>query len=432
MHNRPQTPDFSGYAEQVFNRCDALALHSQSYEGMDRRYLTPEHSMANLQVAQWMTAAGMETWVDQAGNQWGRYKSATPDAKSFVMGSHIDTVPNGGIYDGILGIVLPISLIQYLSDNKVKLPYHLEIVAFGDEEGTRFGTTLLGSRAITGLWQQQWAGLVDAQGISIEEALSNFGCEFSQIQDASRLKDKLLGFLETHIEQGPVLEAEDLPVGTVSGIAGAKRFKLNIKGHAGHAGTVPMTMRADALVAAAEMIQVVEEVATELGVVATVGKIANYPNAVNVIPGDVEFTLDIRSEIDSRRDTVLEILQQVLGQVAEKRKVTLDWKMTHSANAVACDPKLQHLVSNSISAAGYRQFTLPSGAGHDAMAIADICPVGMLFVRCEKGISHHPAESVMVDDIEAALKVLNNFVRFYQNQYQEENQVSLSSPDLCA
>lgn len=411
--------DLSQYAQQVFSRCDALALHSQSYEGMDRRYLTPEHSMANIQVAQWMSAAGMETWVDQAGNQWGRYVSDTPDAASFIMGSHIDTVPNGGIYDGILGIILPISLVQYLFDNNIKLPFHLEIVAFGDEEGTRFGTTLLGSRAITGLWQQQWDGLIDAHGITIEEALSKFGCDLNRVAEASRLKDNLLGFLETHIEQGPVLEAENLPVGTVSGIAGAKRFALKVIGEAGHAGTVPMSMRNDALVAAAEMIQAIEEVATELDVVATVGKLTNYPNAVNVIPGEVQFTLDIRSDIDSRRDTVIEILHQVLGKISEKRNVELSWKMTHSANAVACDPTLQHLVSNSISAAGYRQMTLPSGAGHDAMAIADICPVAMLFLRCEKGISHHPAESVLVEDIEAGLKVLVNFVQFYANQLNE-------------
>ena len=415
------TPDLknlnlSDYAQQVFSRCDALALHSQSYEGMDRRYLTPEHSMANLQVAQWMASAGMETWTDQAGNQWGRYAAADPDAKSFVMGSHIDTVPNGGIYDGILGIILPISLVQYLHDHNFRLPFNLEIVAFGDEEGTRFGTTLLGSRAITGLWQQQWSGLIDAQGVTIEDALKNFGCDIERIHEASRLNDKILGFLETHIEQGPVLEAEHLPVGIVSAIAGAKRFALKIQGDAGHAGTVPMNMRTDALVAAAEMIQAIEAVASELDVVATVGKITNYPNAVNVIPGEVQFTLDIRSEIDSRRDTVIEILQQVLGQISDKRKVTLDWKMTHSANAVACDAKLQHLVSNSISAAGYRQISLPSGAGHDAMALADICPIAMLFVRCEKGISHHPAESVLVEDIEAALKVLVNFVVFYQQQ----------------
>lgn len=410
---------FSSYAKQVYNRCDALALHSQSYEGMDRRYLTPEHSMANLQVAQWMEDAGMETWVDQAGNQWGKYAAADADAPSFLMGSHIDTVPNGGNYDGILGVLLPIGLVQYLKDNNIKLPFHLEIVAFGDEEGTRFGTTLLGSRAITGLWQQQWADLMDANGVSIKDALSNFGCNIEEVHKASRLNDKILGFLETHIEQGPVLEAEHLPVGNVSGIAGAKRFQLKVEGQAGHAGTVPMNMRQDALVASAEMIQAIEEVATELGVVATVGRLANYPNAVNVIPGNVEFSIDLRSENDGRRDSTIEILQQVLGQIAKKREVTIEWKMTHSAKAVACDPKLQHLVSSAISEAGYRPTTMPSGAGHDAMALADICPVAMLFVRCDKGISHHPAESVIQEDVEAALEVLANFIDLNVLEYDE-------------
>lgn len=409
---------FHSYATQVFNRCDALALHSQSYEGMDRRYLTSEHSLANLQVAKWMENAGMETWTDQVGNQWGKYASDEDDAPSFLMGSHIDTVPNGGIYDGILGILLPVSLVQYLKDNDIKLPFHLEIVAFGDEEGTRFGTTLLGSRAITGLWQQQWANLMDATGVTIQEALKIFGCDIDKTHTASRLGDKIIGFLETHIEQGPVLEAENLPIGNVSGIAGAKRFQLKIKGMAGHAGTVPMHMRHDALVASAEMIQAIDEVATELGVVATVGRLANYPNAVNVIPGDVEFSLDIRSEIDSRRDATLDILKQVLEQIAQKRQVTLNWKMTHSANAVACDAKLQHLVSGAITDAGYRPTTMPSGAGHDAMALADICPVAMLFVRCDKGISHHPAESITIEDVEAAIQVLVNFIRLYTAEFE--------------
>lgn len=409
---------FQSYAQEVFKRCDALALHSQSYEGMDRRYLTPEHSMANLQTAQWMEKAGMQTWMDEAGNQWGKYACENADAPSFLMGSHIDTVPNGGIYDGILGVLLPVSLVQYLKDNGIRLPFHLEIVAFGDEEGTRFGTTLLGSRAITGLWQQQWADLVDINGVSIKDALANFGCNFDDVHKASRLKDRILGFLETHIEQGPILEAEQLPVGNVSGIAGAKRFNLKVKGSAGHAGTVPMDMRQDALVASAEMIQAIEEVATELGVVATVGRIANYPNAVNVIPGSVEFSIDIRSEIDSRRDSTIEILQQILGKIAQKRKVTLDWEMTHDANAVACDPRMQHILSGAISDAGFRPTSMPSGAGHDAMALADICPVGMLFVRCEKGISHHPAESVMIEDIEAALHVLVNFIDLYAHEYE--------------
>lgn len=412
--------NFSSYAEQVYKRCDALALHSQSYEGMDRRYLTEEHALANLQVSQWMGAAGMETWLDEAGNQWGKYPSDLPDAPSFLMGSHIDTVPNGGIYDGILGILIPISLVQYLHDNNIKLPFHLEVVAFGDEEGTRFGTTLLGSRAITGLWQEQWANLVDGNGVSIKQALESFGCDFEQIHKASRLKDRILGFLETHIEQGPVLEAEDLPVGNVSGIAGAKRFQISLKGQAGHAGTVPMNMRQDALVASAEMVQAIEEIATEVGVVATVGRLAAYPNAVNVIPGDVEFSLDIRSEIDTRRDTALNILQQVLAQIAHKRHVELSWKTTHSANAVACDPKLQHMISGAISEAGFRPTTMPSGAGHDAMALADICPVAMLFVRCDKGISHHPAESIIQEDVEAALEVLANFIDLYTHDYLAE------------
>ncbi len=408
-----QTASFSQYAERIYARCDALALHSQSYEGMDRRYLTSEHAMANMQLCQWMQACGMSTWLDAAGNQWGRYAAKEDNAPTLIMGSHIDTVPNGGIYDGILGVLLPITLVEYLVADRISLPFHLDIVAFGDEEGTRFGTTLLGSRSVAGNWQSQWNDLVDPQGISLPQALKQFGCDVNKIPTASRLGENILGFVETHIEQGPVLEAENLPVGVVSGIAGANRYLIDVTGHAGHAGTVPMPMRSDALVAASEMIAAVEDTAKEMGVVATVGQIKCRPNAVNVIPGHVQFSLDIRSEIDARRDATVNILEQVVARIAQRRSVGIAWQMTHSAKAVLCDPKFQHLLSEAVRTTGYRQLSLSSGAGHDAMALADMCPVSMLFVRCEQGISHHPAESVMVEDIEAALRVLVHFIEIY-------------------
>lgn len=411
-----ETASFSNYAEQVYARCDALALHSQSYEGMDRRYLTSEHKMANLQVKEWMEQANMLTWTDEAGNQWGRYKSNLPDAPTLIMGSHIDTVPNGGIYDGILGVLLPITLVESLAVDKVSLPFNLDIVAFGDEEGTRYGTTLLGSRAVTGNWQQHWNTLSDSEGVTIKEALEKFGGNLEEISNASRKGEKLLGFVETHIEQGPVLEAEDLPVGVVSGIAGANRYKLKLTGLAGHAGTVPMNMRNDALVAASEMIVAIEDVALETGVVATVGSITNKNNAVNVIPGDVEFTIDIRSEQDVRRDTAVEILRQVLNKIAIRRNVEMEWKMTHSAPAVKCDEQLQYMLCEAVSRAEYRRVTLTSGAGHDAMEMANICSTAILFVRCARGISHHPAESVDTGDIEVALRVLSHFVDIFAQE----------------
>lgn len=408
------------YAETVYQRCDALALHSQSYTGMDRRYLTSEHAMANMQLVNWMEQSGMHTWLDAAGNQWGRYPAKDEDAPTLIMGSHIDTVPNGGKYDGILGVVLPVTLIEMLHADRIRLPFHLDIVAFGDEEGTRFNSTLLGSRAVAGNWQNEWFELTDAEGISLETALQRFGGAPQQIESASRKGNNLLGFIETHIEQGPVLEAENLPVGIVSGISGANRYTLKLKGQAGHAGTVPMNMRNDALVAAAEMITAIEEVAIETGVVATVGKLINLPNAVNVIPGEVQFSIDVRSELDARRDTAVEILRQVLNKIANRRKVEMEWRMTHTANAVECDPRFQYLLSEAIGRSQYRRLTLPSGAGHDAMAMANICSVGMLFIRCERGISHHPAEAVTVEDIEAGLKVLNQFIDLLSVDLQQQ------------
>lgn len=419
---------FSQYAQRVYARCDALALHSQSQEGMDRRYLTTEHQMANAQVAQWMQATGMQTWTDAAGNQWGRLTSEIEDAPTLIMGSHIDTVPNGGIYDGILGVVLPISLVEYLVDNDINLPFHLDIVAFGDEEGTRFGTTLLGSRAIAGTWEENWKTLKDAQGVSLEEAIRRFGSDVNSIGTASRLQEKVLGFIETHIEQGPVLEAQDLPVGVVSGIAGANRFQITVKGSAGHAGTVPMNMRNDALVVASEMIAAVQEIAQETDVVATVGRIHCSPNAVNVIPGKVEFSIDVRSEIDARRETAVNILRQVLNKIAIRRNVDFKWQVTHGAKAVLCDSQLQHLLTEAVTASDFRPITLSSGAGHDAMAMANICPIAMLFVRCERGISHHPDEAITVDDVEATLKVLVNFMSIYRKEYQQDKTTIMSLP----
>lgn len=402
--------DIALFARQVYERCDALALHSQSYEGMDRRYLTQEHSLANLQVAQWMELAGMTTWQDEAGNQWGRYESINKDAPVIIMGSHLDTVPNGGKYDGILGVLLPISLVQYLQENDIKLPFHLDIVGFGDEEGTRFNTTLLGSRAVTGNWQEEWAHITDSQGTSIAEAMNTFGLDIEEVHKANRSLENIHAFIEVHIEQGPVLESQDLAVGVVTAIAGARRFSIKIQGKAGHAGTVPMFMRQDALISSSKMIVAIENIANEHDVVATVGRIHSHPNAVNVIPGDVEFSIDVRSENDARRDAAVDHIRQTIEAICEERHTAMEWKEIHSATAVACEPGVQELLRNAIETAGLRSFSLPSGAGHDAMAMAEMCPVGMLFMRCKDGISHHPEEAINVEDIESTLVVLKQFI----------------------
>lgn len=399
--------DYGKLAQLVMDRCDELGKISQSDDCLDRRYLTKEHKQANGLVGGWMQEAGMHTWQDEAGNLWGRWQAADPDAPRFIMGSHLDTVPNGGQYDGMLGVITPVTLIAAMKDAGVRLPFHLDVVGFGDEEGTRFSSTLLGSRALTGQWPASWADVKDSDGISLSQALKDFGSDFASIPNAAIATDNLLGYLELHIEQGPVLEDLDLPVGVVSAIAGAKRFEFNITGMAGHAGTVPMKLRQDALCASSEMILAVEKAAQNHGIVATVGRIQNRPNGVNVISGNTGFSLDIRSEFDDKRDVALDEILLELDAIAARRNVRIERKATHAADAVHCDAKLQSVLRNAIQTQNIPVHTLFSGAGHDAMAIADICPVAMLFMRCEKGISHHPAEAIDTPDVAVTLAVLH-------------------------
>jgi allantoate deiminase len=403
----------SEHADWVMEACQQLGLVSQSQDYLDRRYLSAEHKLANEMVAQWMQQAHMQTWQDGVGNLWGRYKSSTPNAKTLLFGSHLDTVINGGKYDGMLGVLLPIALVNFLHTSAYQFPFNIDIVGFCDEEGTRFGSTLLGSRALTGKWQPEWQHLVDADGISLRKAMDDFGLNFDLVETCKVNPESLLAYLEVHIEQGPVLEANDLPVGVVSAIAGAKRLLVSVTGMAGHAGTVPMQNRNDALVGAAQMIIAVEQHAKQSGVVATVGQIVNRPNAVNVISGNTEFSIDIRSENDNKRNECLQQITDTLTIIAAQRSLTISIEVTHEAPAVHCDPSLTKALKHAMVNSGITPFELLSGAGHDAMAMADICPMAMLFTRCEKGISHHPKESIMTEDILSTLHTLHEFMKGY-------------------
>jgi allantoate deiminase len=398
------------FAQQIMARCDELGSISQSPGMVDRRYLSLEHKQANAGVAAWMQQADMRTWQDGAGNIWGRYESANPNARSLVIGSHLDTVVNGGKYDGMLGVVTPIALIEMFKQKQQTFPFHIDIVGFGDEEGTRFGSTLLGSRALTGKWDKSWADLQDVDGVSLRQAMLDFGLNFDDIQLSKIPASSLIAYIELHIEQGPVLEQQDLPVGIVSAIAGAKRLAINVRGMAGHSGTVPMNMRKDALIGASEMILAVEDIATKMGVVATVGKIENRPNAVNVISGNANFSVDIRSDDDDLRELALDKIMARFSDVANTRGLALSTEITHSAPAVICNSALIKALIKATEAANILPLTLLSGAGHDAMAMADICPVGMLFTRCDRGISHHPAEAINSPDVAASLQVLLHFI----------------------
>ncbi|MBP2196606.1 allantoate amidohydrolase [Pantoea cypripedii] len=383
-------------AARVMARCDALAEISETEDGLMRVYLSPEQMRANQRVGEWMQAAGMTVWQDAVGNICGRYESATPGAPALLLGSHLDTVRNAGRYDGMLGVLSAIETVQWLHDHQQRLPLAIEIVGFGDEEGTRFGITLLGSRGITGSWPESWITHPDGNGITVAQAMQDVGLDAAKILDAARDVNDIAAYLELHIEQGPCLEQEDLALGVVTAINGARRLNCRFTGEAGHAGTVPMTHRKDALAAAAEWMVFIEQTTRELDpqLVATVGTLHCAPGAVNVIPGDVQLSLDVRGPQDEPLARLLSLLLTQAEAIALRRGLTFSADEYYRIAATACDARLQQALSHALETVQGRSLSLPSGAGHDAIAIAERWPVGMLFVRNHRGISHHPAESV--------------------------------------
>ncbi|WP_025731768.1 allantoate amidohydrolase [Carnimonas nigrificans] len=405
-------------AVTVLDRCDQLAKLSCSEEGIERVYLSAEHRACNQLVAEWAQQAELTCWEDAAGNFCTRLEGAEPGLPAVVLGSHLDTVPNAGRYDGILGVMVALCVVERFKCRQQPLPFALEVVGFGDEEGTRFGTALFGSFAFAGHWEPQWWELEDSAGVSLRQAFLDYGLDPAAIQTAARKASDLLGYLEVHIEQGPVLEAEQRALGVVTAIAGARRFQLGVSGQAGHAGTTPYTLRHDALCAASQMVLAVEALAQQGECVATVGQMAVRPGAVNVIPGEATFSIDIRSERDAQRDEVWDSIVARLEHIATERGVTLSIEETHRASAQACSESLQQAIAEGIRRSGDEQPRfLFSGAGHDAMAIGKLTDVGMMFVRCEKGISHHPAEAVTEEDVSIAIDALEHSVLVLAERY---------------
>ena len=391
-------------AATVLERCTRLGEISEEPGLLVRRYATPAMREANEQVAEWMRAAGMTVRQDAAGNLIGRREGAQPDAPALVLGSHLDTVRDAGRYDGPLGVLAGLAVVERLGD--AHLPFAVEVVGFADEEGTRFGTTFLGSRAWAGTWDPEWAALPDADGVTLASALRAFDGDADAVGGAARDPAALLGYCELHIEQGPVLEAAGEPVGVVTAINGQTHVRARFVGAAGHAGTVPMDARHDALAAAAEWIVAVESLArAETGLVATVGQATVHPGARNVIPGAVELSLDVRHGDDAVRHAAEADLRELAGSIAAARGVGLEWDKRAGVAAVPMDPGL----SDRLEAAGAR-VRLASGAGHDAATLARMTYAAMLFVRCLGGISHQPAEHVEEADVAVALDVLERFV----------------------
>lgn len=399
-------------AARVMARADELAAISETPDALTRVYLSPQHLQANQQVAQWMTQAGMRVWQDGVGNICGRYEGEQEGAPAILLGSHLDTVRNAGRYDGMLGVLAAIEVVHALYQQGRRLAKAIEIVGFGDEEGTRFAITLLGSRGLTGTWPDNWLAQTDADGISVAQAMIDAGLDPAQIHLAARRTQEIAAYLELHIEQGPCLEQAGLALGVVEAINGARRLNCRFVGEAGHAGTVPMSHRKDALAAAAEWMIQVETMTREQGgnLVATVGTLRCAPGAVNVIPGEVTLTLDIRGPSDEPLEALLNALLAQAQGIAERRHLQFSAETFYRIAATACAPGLQQILRDAVSEVQGGSLTLPSGAGHDAIAIAERWPVGMLFVRCKGGVSHHPAESVNVEDVALAIDAFSRAV----------------------
>ncbi|MCG5259131.1 allantoate amidohydrolase [Cupriavidus gilardii] len=394
---------------------DALAVHTEQPGMLTRTYLTEAHHGAAAQLAAWMEAAGMTVRRDAAGNVIGRYEGTEPGAPALLTGSHFDTVRDAGRYDGNLGVILPIACVAEWHRQGKRFPFAIEVVGFAEEEGVRFKATLLGSRAIAGTFDQNVLDNVDDSGKTMREVMRAAGFDPSGLPAAAHARDKVLAFVEVHIEQGPVLLNENLPVGVVTAISGATRFIVELDGLAGHAGTVPMDMRRDAAMAAAEIGLFIERRCSGTpGLVGTVGQF-NVPNgAANVVPGRAVFSIDIRAGEDAVRQAAVADVLAEIERVCARRQVRPQVRKTHEAASVPCAPWLQQQWAAAIERQGVPVRLLPSGAGHDAMAIAAIADVAMLFVRCGNGgISHHPTETMTVEDAALAARVFSDFVEHF-------------------
>jgi allantoate deiminase len=408
----------SPLGEAIVGRINALATISQDPGNLTRIFLTSEHRAAAELIMGWMREAGMNAHLDAIGNVCGRYEGERPRLPCLMLGSHYDTVRDAGKWDGPLGLITAISCVGDLHRRGRRLPFAIEVAGFADEEGVRFASTLLGSRAIAGTFKESVLATRDSTGKSMREALIEFGLDPENIGAAARIRGELLAYIELHIEQGPVLEAENLPIGVVTAIAGATRLAARLTGMAGHAGTVPMALRRDALTGAAECISKIEELcrADDAGLVGTVGYIDAAPGATNVIPGEAHFTMDIRAPTDDhRKRAVGEIVRQIEA-IAKRRTLELQVEVTHENRTVPCAPWLKEQVAAAVAAEGYPVFELPSGAGHDGMAMVDIADVAMLFVRCRGGISHHPDEHVDMADADAGARVLLRLIENFRPQ----------------
>ena len=403
----PPDPTLADLAEEALARCAVLGHITEEPGRLTRTFLGPATEQVHGLLAGWMIAAGMTVRLDAAGNLIGRYPAASgrDDTPAVVIGSHVDTVPDAGKYDGMLGVALGMAAVRALGGRR--LPFAVEVVGFSEEEGVRYRTPYLGSRALVGRFDPALLDLVDARGVAMADAFRGFGLDPARIGAAASPPGRIRAYLEAHIEQGPVLEDADLPVGVVTAIAGQSRLLVSFEGRAGHAGTTPMESRRDALTAAAEWVLAVEARGRAVpGLRATVGTITALPGATNVIPGTAALSLDVRHERDEARLAAVDGLLSLGVAIALRRGLEFKLIRNQDLPAVAADPALVDRLADAVRAAGVEPLSLVSGAGHDAAIVAEIAPMAMLFVRSPSGISHHPDEAVLPGDVRVALDVM--------------------------
>lgn len=402
----------------VMDWCEMLGAISDSDTGLTCAYMTPAHQRTAARIADWMRDAGMTVHIDAVGNVVGRYAAARPGAQTLIAGSHYDTVRNGGKYDGRLGILLPIALVGRLHERSERLPYELEVIAFAEEEGVRYRSTFLGSSAVAGGFDQALLDARDLDGVAMRDALLGAGHDPAAIAAIARDPAAVLGFVEVHIEQGPVLLERGLPLGVVSAIAGSSRYLVELTGVAGHAGTTPMGMRRDAAAAAAEIVLLVESRCSgHAALVGTVGQLEVPAGSVNVVPGACRLSLDIRAADDAIRLAAVDDILAGASAICARRGIQEKlWKLLE-IDAVPCAPRMMNGLGAALERAGLPRFDLPSGAGHDAMRMAGLTQVAMLFVRCGNGgISHNPLETMTADDADVAAGVLLDFLRSFNQE----------------
>ncbi|MBF0877325.1 allantoate amidohydrolase [Gluconobacter cerevisiae] len=410
----------TAHGARAVERCRILAdgPFSETPGSLFRFWLGPAYQRTLAQVAEWMEEAGLSTRLDAAGSLVGRYEGLVPGAPALMIGSHLDTVRNGGAFDGNLGVMLGIELVSALKEKGTRLPFAIEVMGFGDEEGSRFAAPMICSRAMAGLIESIPEDMTDASGVTMAEAMLRSGLDPARLTEAARRPDELIAYIEPHIEQGPAIESVDGEIGVVTAIAAQTRHRVTVTGQSDHAGTTPMTMRQDALTAVAEMILAVERNGGAGGAtqVATVGQVEVVPNTSNVIPGEVRFSLDMRAENDAARDAMVNAIRADLRAIAASRAVGITFDTPQILPAAACAPALVERLSRAVTTVtGRPAQRVLSGAGHDAMAMVDLCPMGMLFIRSPGGLSHHPDETVRVGDVALAHRALLAFVKEFQS-----------------